>query len=174
VPHRRSDTDLLSSRTPEDFGVFYQRHAAAVIAYVTRRVRTPELLYDLVGETFARALEHRRHYDPRRGPAVTWLLGFARHLMVEAERHGQVADAARVRLGLEPVVLDEEALARIRKRSRVDLLEALADLPESQRNAAMRRVLGELEYGALAPHVRCSAQILPEPVQRRRMALRRG
>jgi len=36
-----------------------------------------------VAETFARALEHRGAYDPRRGPAIAWLLGIARNLLLD-------------------------------------------------------------------------------------------
>src|SRR5215212_6931354 len=101
----RTDAELLTSHTPEDFGDFYARHATAVTAYVARRTRKPDLIFDLVAETFARALEHRRTYDPRKGPAVAWLFGIARNLIVDAERKGQVADAARTRLKMEPVAL---------------------------------------------------------------------
>src|SRR4051794_28072920 len=171
----RSDTDLLTSHTPEDFGDFYARHVTAVTAYVGRRTRKPDLIFDLVAETFARALEHRRHYDPRRGPAVAWLFGVARNLMVDAERRGAVSDAARARLSMEPVTLDDAALARIAERSRIDLPQALAGLPESQRIATLRRVEGELEYDPLPGRVECSAQVpRAAPAPRSRLLLRRG
>src|SRR4051794_8155771 len=156
----RSDVDLLTSHTPEDFGEFYGRHATAVTAYLARRTRKPDLIFDLVAETFARALEHRRSYDPRKGAAVAWLFGIARNLMVDAERRGQVADAARVRLGMEPVALDDEQIERIVQRSRTDLIAALAQLPESQRIAVIRRVMGEQDYDVIAGHVGCSPQLV--------------
>ena len=74
--------------------------------------------------------------------------------MADAERHGQVADAARVRLGMEPIALDDEQLARIAERGRTDLAEAVAGLPESQRMTCLRRVLGEQEYPEIAAHRR--------------------
>src|SRR4051794_41905094 len=94
----RSDAELLYSRVPEDFGLFYARHVAAVTAYVARCSPGPELTFDLVAEPFARALMHRDRFDPRRAPATTWLLGIARHLMSDALRHGPGADPARGRL----------------------------------------------------------------------------
>ena len=39
---------------------FYERHVGAVTAYLGRRTRQPDVLFDLLGETFARAYEHRR------------------------------------------------------------------------------------------------------------------
>ena len=101
-------------------------HVTAVTAYVARRVRRPDLTFDLVAETFARALEHRDRYDPRKGPEIAWLFGIAHNLIVDAARRGRVADAARVRLGMEPIALDDEQLERIVERGRTDLREALA------------------------------------------------
>src|SRR3954467_14936808 len=98
-----TDAELLRSRDPEQFGVFYERNVGALTSYVARRSPRADLTFDLVAETFARALEHRDRYDPRRGPATAWLLAIARNLMTDAARHGRVADAARVRLGMAPV-----------------------------------------------------------------------
>jgi RNA polymerase sigma-70 factor (ECF subfamily) len=174
VPQRPdSDVTLLSSFAPEAFGEFYERHVTAVTVYVARRTREPDLIFDLVGETFARALELRRNHDPRKGPATTWLFGIARHLTTEAERRGQVPADARRRLGMEPFGLDDEALARVRERSRTDFIESLKHLPESQKMTIVRRVMGELEYPPIGPHVRCSDQLTPPPPPRRFAGLRR-
>src|SRR3954470_18226012 len=121
----RTDAELLA----DDFGAFYERHVDTVTAYLSRRTRRPDQTFDLVAETFARALEHRSRYDARRGPAIAWLLGIARNLVVDAARRGRVADAARVRLGMEPITLDDAQLERINERGSVELADALAALP---------------------------------------------
>jgi RNA polymerase sigma-70 factor (ECF subfamily) len=115
-----TDPDLLAGGVAEDFGIFYERHVAALTAYVGRRAVRPDLTFDLVAETFARALEHRGRFDESRGPAVAWLIGIARNLL-DAARRGRVADHARARLGLGRIELDDEQLVRIEERSRVDL-----------------------------------------------------
>lgn|SRR5690348_6054237 len=158
----------------DDFGAFYSEHVGAVTAYVARRVTRPEVVFDLVAETFARALEHRERYDPRHGPAVAWLFGIARNLMVDAARRGRVDSAARARLGMEPIALDDDALRRIDERGGVELRDALAALPESQREAVLRRVLAEQEYPEIAAHVGCSEQVVRQRVSRGLAALRRG
>jgi RNA polymerase sigma factor (sigma-70 family) len=170
----RDDADLLASDRAEDFGVFYERHIAAIAAYVRQRVVRGDLTFDLVAETFARALEHRATFDARRGPAVAWLIGIARNLIADAARRGRVADAARVRLGMAPVSLDDEQLARVEERASVDLAAALSRLPESQREAVLRRVLAEQEYPEIAEHVGCSEQVVRQRVSRGLAALRRG
>lgn len=159
----------------DDFGAFYERHVGLVTAYVGRRVQArPDLTIDLVAETFARALEHRGKYDARRGPPEAWLIGIARNLIVDAARRGQVADAARVRLGMPVLVLDDDQLARVEERASVDLAAALSALPESQREAVLRRVVGEQEYPEIAEDVGCSEQVVRQRVSRGLAALRRG
>lgn len=76
------DTELLRSPDPEAFGRFYPRHLDGH-GVVARRVRRPDLTFDVVAETFGRALKHRARYDPRRGPAIAWLLQIARNLVID-------------------------------------------------------------------------------------------
>jgi RNA polymerase sigma factor (sigma-70 family) len=166
----RADAQLLQSPDATDFGRFYERHVGAVVAYLGARVRGAEIVFDLTAETFARALEHRDQYDPTRGPAVAWLLGIARHLIIDAARRRQVSDRSRVRLGLAPIALDDEQLARIEARSRVDLRTALE---AAEREAVIRRVLCEQPYAELAAHFGCSEQVARKRVSRGLARLRR-
>ena len=113
----RTDAELLRSYDPEAFGEFYERHVGAVTAYLGRYVhRQPDVLFDLLGETFARAYEHRRQHEPRKGPAIASLLSTARYVVAEAERRGQVPDTARKRIGMPPLLLGDTALAAITER----------------------------------------------------------
>jgi DNA-directed RNA polymerase specialized sigma24 family protein len=117
----RSDAELLrrSGRDPEAFGVFYDRHAATVLAYFQRRTACAESAADLTAETFATAFRSRRRYRDTGVPAIAWVLGIARHLLADSIRNERIEDRARRRLGLQRVELDDEALRRI---------EELADL----------------------------------------------
>jgi RNA polymerase sigma factor (sigma-70 family) len=157
-----------------DFGAFYERHVGLVTAYVGRRVGPPDLVFDLVAETFARALAHRDQYDARQGPPVAWLLGIARNLVADAARRGRVADQARCRLGMTPVVLDDEALERVELRARVDVRRLLRELPVSQREAVVRRVLADEPYAVIAARIGCSEQVVRQRVSRGLTAMRRG
>jgi RNA polymerase sigma factor (sigma-70 family) len=167
------DATLLAAEHPAAFGRFYERHVGAVTSYVARRVARPDLTFDLVAETFARALEHRAQYDPARGPAVAWLIGIARHLIFDAARRRRVDAAARLRLGMAPVHLDDEQLARIEARGSVDLAGALAALPDAQREAVLRRVLAEEPYPVIAADIGCSEQVVRQRVARGLARLRR-
>jgi RNA polymerase sigma-70 factor, ECF subfamily len=143
-----------------------------VTAYVGRRVRRPELIFDFVAETFARALENRMQYDPARGPAIGWLIGIARNLIMDAGRRGQVEAAARVRLAMAPVELEDEQLELIAERGAIDLRTALASLPAEQRDGIIRRVVFDEAYTTMALDLRCSEQVVRKRVSRGLAALR--
>ncbi|MGH2885169.1 MAG: RNA polymerase sigma factor [Solirubrobacteraceae bacterium] len=167
-----SDASLLASGRPSDFGAFYDRHVAAVTAYVGRRVRKADVIFDLVAETFARALENRSRYAAERGPAIAWLLGIARNLIMDSFRRGQVEAAGRIRMGMTPVELEDEQLESISRRGQIDLREALATLPAEQREGVIRRVLLDESYSEMARELRCSEQVVRKRVSRGLAALR--
>ncbi len=171
-PRTPPDAVLLASGKASDFGVFYDRHLAVVTSFVGRRVRRPEVLFDLVAETFARALEHRTQYDPERGPAIGWVIGIARNLIVDAARRGEVEAASRVRLGMAPVELGDEQLELIAERGAVDLRTALSSLPADQRDGVVRRYVFDESYPDMASDLRCSEQVVRKRVSRGLAALR--
>ena len=59
-----SDADLIrhSKRDPDAFGELFDRHAAAVLRYVARRVGCEHTAQDLMAETFAQAYVARRSF----------------------------------------------------------------------------------------------------------------
>ncbi|WP_026909510.1 RNA polymerase sigma factor [Patulibacter minatonensis] len=172
MPDDTPDAVLLASRVPDDFGRFYRRHVGAVTSYVGRRTERADVAFDVVAETFARALARRDHFDPARGPAIAWLLTIARNLMIDAARRGRVADETRRRLRHEPVALDDDDLAAIDRRRDVDLAAALGALPEDQRTLVLQRVLEERSYPSLAADVGCSEQVVRKRVSRALASLR--
>ena len=167
-----SDEDLLASGSAADFGCFYDRHLDAVLAFVSRRTRQPEAMFDLTAETFARALEHRAQYQPEKGPAIGWLLGIARNLIIDSARRGKIEAESRVRLGMAVVELDDEQLAAITERSACDLRSALGSLPEEQLAAVIRRVILDEPYPVIADGLQCSEQVVRKRVSRGLATLR--
>jgi RNA polymerase sigma-70 factor (ECF subfamily) len=170
----RSDGELLADPTPAGFGCFYDRHVRAVTAFVGARTRRPEITFDLVAETFARALERSSQYDPARGPAIAWLLGIARHLIIDAARRGRVEAESRARLGMAAIELDDGQLAIVDAWARADLREALAGIPAEQREAVIRRVVLDEPYPALAADLGCSERVVRKRVSRGLTNLRAG
>jgi RNA polymerase sigma-70 factor, ECF subfamily len=120
----------------------------------------------------SRALEHRDQYDPVKGPAVAWLLGIARHLMIDSARRGQVEATSRHRLGMAAVELDDKALELVADRVKLDLRSALGSIAAEQREAVIRRVVLEQSYVTIATDLRCSEQVVRKRVSRGLAALR--
>jgi RNA polymerase sigma-70 factor (ECF subfamily) len=172
------DRELLErcSRGDSDaFGAFYVRYRERVLAYFARRVAVPELAADLMAETFARALvalQQRSAATP--GSPVAWLLTIARNQLVDSLRQGSVESAARRRLGLDPLVLDDHDIDRIIEISEaVDLLEhAQACLSRDEWQALQARVVDEEPYRDIAERLRCSEEVVRKRVSRATAHLR--
>jgi RNA polymerase sigma-70 factor (ECF subfamily) len=175
----RTDEDLLRATpdSPEAFGAFYRRHVDAVLAFFRVRTGDPELAADLMAETFAAALLAAPRFKRRPEPAAAWLFTIARHKLIDSWRRGRVEDAARRKLGLEPLELDDGGLARIDSLIDESLdplpLTALMDrLPPDQREALRLRVLDEREYAEIARELECSEAVVRQRVSRATRSLR--
>jgi RNA polymerase sigma-70 factor (ECF subfamily) len=103
------------------------------------------------------------------------LFGIARHELADTWERGRVEDRARRRLGLEPLVLHDEALERIDElgSSNSCALELLGELPAEQRQAVTEHVLEQHGYEELAQRLYCSESVVRQRVSRGLRGLRR-
>lgn len=156
------------------FADFYEHFERTMLRFFLHATSRPELAADLTAETFARSLESVASYDPSRGRAHQWLFGIARNVLAESYRRGRVDDAARVRLGLPALVLDDHSAETIARLSagRDKTSRALARLPVEQRQAIEARVLEERDYGEIAGELDCSEALVRQRVSRGLRALR--
>jgi RNA polymerase sigma factor (sigma-70 family) len=164
-----SDEHLLLSAAEDDqaFAAFYRRYERPMLAYFLRRTRDAEVAADLTAEVFAAALMSCRRFRPGRTPASAWLFAIAEHKLSHSRRRGTVEDRARTRLRMEPVVLDDEALARIEKLGTEAVAVTLLDgLPAEQRDAVRARVLEERSYEQIAKELKCSQSVVRKRVSR--------
>ncbi|MGH3416628.1 MAG: RNA polymerase sigma factor, partial [Actinocrinis sp.] len=156
----QTDDDLLTgfaAGEPEAFVEFYRRHLRAVLAFFLRRTGDPELTADLTAETFAAALTAAERYRPGERPALAWLYGIAANKLADSRRRGRVQDRARRRLGLAPLTIDDDDLARVVEMAGGDAARrALDELPATQRDAVLARVVDERPYAEIAAEMRCS------------------
>ncbi|MES1193937.1 MAG: RNA polymerase sigma factor [Solirubrobacterales bacterium] len=177
MAHSDPDDELLRRVVAGDddaYAVFYRRHLDGVLAFLRRRVAQPELAFDLAAETFAAVIlaAPDRRGD---GEPAAWLYGIARNKLRESLRRGRVEDAARRRLGLEPVDLHDADLSAVEERATAgatQLSTMLAELPEATRQALVARVVDEREYGEIAAELACSEQVVRQRVHRGLRTLR--
>ena len=82
---------------------------------------------DLMAETFAAALVALRTAPPAIvGSAAPWLLTIARNALIDSYRRGRVESAARLRLALDPLQIDDSDVERVlRMAAEADLLVGL-------------------------------------------------
>ena len=130
---QRSDQELLERTThePEAFGAFYRRHAEDMLAYFRRRTGDSQLALDLTAETFARALQHTDSYRAMAQPPGAWLYTIARNLLTDSYRRGHVADDARRRLALEPMIVTELGFERVEAAAHAASQLATVDLDDA-------------------------------------------
>jgi RNA polymerase sigma-70 factor (ECF subfamily) len=166
-----SDAQLLAAADAEAFAIVYDRHADAVFAWA--RARVGDHAADLTAEVFARAWLCRGSFrDQADGSAFPWLCGIAGNVLRDSLRRRRVEDRARRRLGLPASVApDPEYEAVERRLSLPDAaLQAIAQLPDSERELLDLRVVQERPYAEIGERLRCSPQAARLRVSR---ALRR-
>jgi RNA polymerase sigma-70 factor (ECF subfamily) len=176
----RSDERLLQERRPgvagPAFAVLYRRYEALVLAYFRRRTRSPDVAADLAAETFAQALESRWRFRAvgSDGSAAAWLFGIAGHVHSRSVRRGRVEDRGRRKLGLPPLVLEDDALRLVAEADTDQaILKALERLPEDQRAAVRDRIIEEQDYPEIALRLSCSEAVVRKRVSRGLASLRR-
>jgi RNA polymerase sigma factor (sigma-70 family) len=156
------------------FAAFYRLYERSVLGFFMRATGRPELAADLTAETFACALESVGAYDPTRGRPDQWLFGIARNVLGSSYREGRVESAARERLGLPRLVIDDHAsdtIARLSESEEQAAL-ALACLPEQQRQAIHARVVEDRDYAEIAGELHCSEAVVRQRVSRGLSTLR--
>jgi len=165
------DAELLRLGSSDAFAVVYDRHVRQVFGWA--RARVGEHAADLTAEVFARAwLSRRRFRDEGDGSAFPWLCGIARHVLLDSLRKQRVEQAARVRLGLPVAVAADPEYEAVDTRLSLPeaALNAIATMPDPERELLLLRVVEEQPYSEIAARLRCSPQTARARVSR---ALRR-
>ena len=169
-----TDAELLraAKTDPASFRRLYERYATRVHGFHRRRTGEDAAAHDLTAETFAQAwLSRGRFRDQAEGSAGPWLFAIARHVLAASVRRGRLERSARARLGLlEHAERRAEPLPEPAWLEGLD--EAIAELPEGQRDAIALRVVGELDYEDVAGRLGITPQAARVRVHRGLRTLR--
>jgi len=133
-----------------EFAEAAERHLDDVHAFLVYLTGDRALAEDLTAETFARALERWRRFDPRRGSARAWLCQIARSTALD---HFRAEDRRRRREGRFAAGEQREDAGSVFGEGLSPALEqALARLSAAEREVVALRVVLELE-GEVAARV---------------------
>jgi RNA polymerase sigma-70 factor (ECF subfamily) len=152
----QSDAELLVLDDPDAFAELYDRHVGQILAWSS--VRVGDYDADLTAEVFAAAWHSRKRFqDEHDGTALPWLYGIAHNVFRSSLRKRRVEYGARERLGLPITVVqaDFEAVDdRLSFPSAV--LREVANLPESERELLVLRLVEERPYREIARRLQCT------------------
>lgn len=176
------DVSMIGSKravtSSSEFGVVYRECFGVVTAYFARRCTEPQVVADLVSETFVEAVASFGTFDRARGSARGWLIAIARRVFARwcAGLSADRVAIERLRGGL---VLDadetDELSERIdAQRQGRELLERCALLPALEREAIELVDLTGLEPKEAARVLGVSAGALRVRLHRARTRLRKG
>jgi RNA polymerase sigma-70 factor (ECF subfamily) len=132
----------MQSGDESALGAFYDRWFPVVSCLVTRMVKTPGDVEDVIEETFWQAWRQADRYEPERGTVQTWLLTMARSRALDRLRSnrrlredsiddtaGSTSTGAFLESPSDPSLDAEHA-----ERKQI-VLAALSELPLEQRQA---------------------------------------
>jgi RNA polymerase sigma factor (sigma-70 family) len=164
-PGALTDEQLLRTEGREAFGVFYDRHARTLLAYLLRRTRDAEAAADLTAETFAAAIIARQRFRPGPLPAAAWLFGIANHKLADYQRQGRAERRALQRLGVERPPLGEDDARVAAIMAEEVSMQLLASLPDDERDAVRAHVIEGRDYAEIA-----AAAVISAPAARMRVS----
>ncbi len=148
------------------FELLVTRHRKAVYNFIVRFVRDAAQAEDVLQETFLRVIKSADAYE-KQAKFTTWLYTIARNLCVDAARRGKHRRAASLDA---PVNNDPEAPALIERiadagagvdrqaigrQMALRMQEAIAQLPDEQREIFILREVNDLQFNEIADIVGC-------------------
>ena len=165
----------MAAGDEQALGLLYDRWNAVVHGVVSRMLRQPDDVEDVVEEAFWQAWRQASRFDPTRGAVQTWLLTIARSRALDRVRslrrrredplEGEDGQVVTQQMAEGDPGLDAEASER-----RTIVVAALADLPQEQREALELGYFGGLSQTEIAER---TGQPLGTVKTRMRLALQK-
>ncbi len=139
------ELDAQATDNGETLAYLYATHAARLYRYFRIHTRSRAQAEDLVSETFLHVLRSLAGYSPERGAFSPWLYSIARRALAR-----QVSQSSTLASADEPA-LSVAALARtavpaVTPDDRIDLWQAVAELPEDEQEVVALKFGAGLSY----------------------------
>jgi RNA polymerase sigma-70 factor (ECF subfamily) len=148
-----------------DAAALFDRHHLAVFRFLRRMTGDSSLAEDLTQEVFLRVVRGLDSYEER-SREVSWIFRIARNVLVDRHR-------ARARSPQDGSLPDAAAVSRSATQVMTAILdEALARLPEEEREAFLMREVGGLGYHDIAEASGATPDAARMRIHRARLALR--
>jgi RNA polymerase sigma-70 factor, ECF subfamily len=153
VPHRSAAEleeerrlILAAQRDTAAFAVLYERYVDQIHAYILTLTKNRELADDVTAATFAKALEELPRFEWRGVPYSAWLYRVAGNVLARERRRPAWTELVTDLPDTAPDLAERAA----RTDSERELLEAVASLPDDQRQVVLLRFGGDLRNREIA------------------------
>ena len=148
-----------------DAAVLFDRHHLAVFRFLRRMTGSSSLAEDLTQEVFLRVVRGLETYEER-SREDSWIFRIARHVLVDRHR-------AQVRSPPATALRDAAIAPCVAPQALATALdEALARLPDEEREAFLMREVGGLGYREIAEASGATVDAARMRIYRARLALR--
>ena len=145
-------TELLlavgKAQDRDAFGELFLHYAPRVKAFLIRTGLTPATAEDCMQDVMVTLWRKAHLYDPTRATVSTWLFTIARNRKIDLIRRSRRPEPEDLPWGPQPEPEQAEVLALQQDSRR--LAEAVAQLPEKQRELVERAFYGDLSHSEIA------------------------
>jgi RNA polymerase sigma factor (sigma-70 family) len=161
-----SDSAVIATslEAPGAFGVIFDRYGAVILRFLARRVHPAEA-EGLLGEVFRIAFERRLSFDLDRDCARPWLYGIAANVVAKYHRSEARRLRATMRLASRPTLPEdpaEQVIPATDAQARWGrVADAIADLPEVERESLLLFAWEELRYDEIADILGAGSALCP-------------
>src|SRR6516162_1621921 len=165
-----SDAALLAEAAAGDETAFvelYRRRRDDVYRFAYALSRSRSFAQDATQEVFLQVLENAGRFDAAKGTARAWLLGCARHVVIDRLR----AENRRSDEAPEQTTATDHELRVLNEQRLVRLHAAIARLPLEYREALVLCELAELPYAEAAAVLDCPVGTVRSRLHRARALL---